>query len=111
MSSVDNGLTDHTTSILTKATATSIASAGSGGVIVQYGNLTEHIRVILTDFAIPISVVLSIALFLLNVWEKWDAHRFRIKEENRKELLFETELEERRHGDLPDLGVRRRKND
>ena len=97
-------------SVLTKATASSIATGSSGAVIAQYGDLTEQFRMFLTDWAIPINVALAILLGLAKILTMYFEFRWRTKEELRKEIIFNEVQKERRHKDC-DIGMRRRESD
>jgi len=100
----------HTDALLTKATAGTIATSSGGAVIAQYGNLTEHVRVFLTDWAIPINVALAILLGLAKLATMYYEFRWRTREESRKEIIFKEVQEERRQHNV-DIGVKRRGSD
>jgi len=100
----------HTDALLTKATAGSIATGSSGAVIAQYGDLTEQVRVFLTDWAIPINVALALLLGLAKLVTMYYEFQWRTKEELKKDIVFNQVQEERRQHDI-DIGVKRRGSD
>ena len=101
----------HVDTLLTKATATSIAASSGSEIIVRTHSVSYQVETWLTENAIPIGAASTILLTLAKLLTIYFESKRACNDELRKDTIFNATLEEKRLHIAADTGERRRIDD